>query len=185
MPKLKYLMSDNPVVMHVDHSLREAAARMRESGVGALPVVDGDELVGVVTDRDLVMRAVREGKDPDAPVSEAMTRHVVALGEDASLGEASTAMIEHRVRRLMIVDRDRALVGMLSLADLARAGPEGRELAAVALRVLSVPSPTAKTPAAEDPTGGRARRSTAGAPHVCAARPRLKRAGAVPRASHK
>jgi CBS domain-containing protein len=182
MPKLKHLMSPNPVVIHVDHPLREAALRMREAGVGALPVVDGDELVGMVADRDLVVRSLPEGGGPDTPVGAAMTRHVVALREDAPIGAAAAAMVEHRVRRLAVVDRDRVLVGMLSLTDLAGAGLQGCELAAVALRVVSAPIATAKTPAREDPTGGRARRSPAGAPHVYAPQPRIKRNGVKLRA---
>lgn len=174
------IMSREPVVIHVDHSLAEAAKRMREADIGALPVVDGDELVGVITDRDLVVRAMaRRAVSVAAHVWEAMTRHVVFCHEQASIGEASLVASE-RVRRLVVVDRDRELVSIVSLADVARV-EDSRYSAAAAVREISKPTNTAKTPSKEDPTGGRARGSPAGTLHVYARRPRIRRAGGTER----
>jgi CBS domain-containing protein len=87
------IMSRQLALGHVDHSLAEAAKRMREADVGALPVVDGDELVGVVMDRDLVVRATTRCANPTtARVSQAMTRHVVFCHESTSVGEAASLM---------------------------------------------------------------------------------------------
>ena len=180
--RVRDIMSREPVVIHVDHSLAEAAKRMREADIGALPVVDGDELVGVITDRDLVVRAMaRRAVSVAARVSEAMTRHVVFCHEQASIGEAASLMASERVRRLVVVDRDRELVGIVSLADVARVEDSSRYSAAAAVRGISKPTNTAKTPSKEDPTGGRARGSPAGTLHVYARRPRIRRAGGTER----
>jgi CBS domain-containing protein len=171
------IMSGDPVVAHIDHSLAEAAQRMKEADVGALPVVDGDELVGVVTDRDLVVRGLSEMSAGLAPnVIDVMTRHVVYCDGKTGLGQAAALMTEQGVRRLAIVDPDRELIGILSLGDLARADPEGATTAPI-LRAVSRASEWAKTPAREDPTGGRARRSPPGVPHVYARRPAIRRGG--------
>jgi len=110
---------------------------MKEFDIGALPVVDGDELVGVVTDRDLVIRGVEQGADPvSAPVSDAMTRHIVACHEEASIDEAVSLMAQERVRRLVVVNGGRELAGIISLSDLARIEDSRIDLSAAALRVI-------------------------------------------------
>ena len=173
---VKETMSRDPVLIHVDHSLPETAQRMKEFDIGAQPVVDGDELVGVVTDRDLVIRGVEQGADPvSAPVSDAMTRHVVACHEEASNDEAGAPMAQERARRLVVVNGGRELAGIISLPDLARLEDSGMDLSAAALSVISMPMETAKTPAHEDPTGGPARGPPAGTLHVYAQKPRIRR----------
>lgn len=172
------VMSCRPVLAHVDHSLAEAAKRMREKNVGALPVVDGDELVGIVTDRDLVARATARDADPAiTPVLEAMTRHVVFCRERILIAEAAALMARERVRRLAVLNRDRELVGIVSLADITRIDDVGTRAAAAALQVICQPTPNAAKapPDEEDPTGGRARGSPAGTLHVYAERPRRRR----------
>src|SRR5438128_675075 len=158
---IRDIMSRQPIVAHVDHSLAEVAKRMRDADTGAMPVVDGDELVGVVTDRDLVVRGIAERADPAmTSVLDAMTRHVVFCHENAPIEEAASPMAHERVRRLAVVDRACELVGMVSLADIARADNGGRNIAAAAMRSISEPMNAAKTPAGEDLTGGRARGSS-------------------------
>jgi CBS domain-containing protein len=180
MRTVKDIMVREPKIIHVDLPLSEAAARMKEAGTGALFVVDGDELVGVVTDRDLVIRGMTKAADPAAAtVIETMTRHVVHCAETSTIDEAAALMAEQRVRRLAVVDADCELVGVVSLGDLARAEGAGGLAAAKALRVISAPLGTAKMPAREDPTGGRARGSTAGNLHVYAQRPRIRRRPAI------
>jgi CBS domain-containing protein len=173
MRRVKDIMAPEPEIIHVDLPLGEAAVRMKRGDIGTLFVVDGDELVGVVTDRDLVVRGMATSSDPElATIIEAMTRHVVSCHENSSTADAAELMARQRIRRLAVVDDDCELVGVVALADLART--DGVE-AARALRVVSRPIGTAKRPAREDPTGGRARGSTAGTLHVYAQRPRIRR----------
>jgi len=173
MERVKDIMARRPEIVHVDLPLSEAAGRMKALNVGALLVVDGDELVGVVTDRDLVVRGAARGADPAATaVIEAMTKHVIYCRENSTISAAAALMAEQRVRRLAVVNEDCELVGVVSLGDVVRA--DGMK-AAAALRVISGPIGTAKKPAREDPTGGRARRAAAGTLHVYAQRPRIRR----------
>jgi CBS domain-containing protein len=163
-PLVKDVMAREPAVAHVDLALAEAAARMRDAMVGALFAVDGDELVGVVTDRDIVVRCVAEGRTPSAAaIIDVMTRHVVFCHQNSSLEEAGWLMARQKIRRLAVVDDDRELAGAVSLADLARGfGPDSSALAAV-LRAICQPTATAKTPARED----RAAEDIADRPPAC------------------
>jgi CBS domain-containing protein len=104
-----------------DETLADAARKMRDLDVGALPICgDDDRLQGVVTDRDIVVRCVAEGADPTStPVSELANGKPVTIGADDPIDEALRTMIEHGVRRLPVIDGDR-LVGMVSQADVAR-----------------------------------------------------------------
>ena len=169
------IMTPDPDVLHVDHTLVEAAARMRDLDVGLMFVVDGDQLVGALTDRDVCCRAVADGADPaQTPVQDTMTRHIVFCEERESIDAALRIMRDEGVRRLAVLNRDHELVGVASLADLARAHPQtappGR-----ALRDISEPSDAAKTPHAGLPTGGRAVSARKGVPATYAERPRLPR----------
>jgi CBS domain-containing protein len=93
---------------------------MEAEDVGALPVLDGEHLAGMITDRDIVVRAVAKGKDPRGmPVREIATKDVVSVGPEDSLSEALRLMASHQVRRLPVVDQDNRLVGVLAQADVA------------------------------------------------------------------
>ena len=94
---------------------------MGECDVGALPVSDGDRLAGMVTDRDIAVRAVAIGRGPDAQVSEVMTLDVLYCHEDEDIGHIAENMAENQVRRLPVVDVDKRLIGIISLADVADA----------------------------------------------------------------
>ena len=98
-------------------TVQEAAAIMEQSGVGALAVIDGDRLVGVVTDRDLVRRALARGLSPDARVDGVMSAPVVTIDADADLHDAFALFRTHAVRRLAVV-RGAQFVGMISVDDL-------------------------------------------------------------------
>lgn len=102
-------------------TLREAAQRMRDLDVGPLPVCgDNDRLVGMITDRDIIVRAVAEGHDPNtARVQDVMTPDIIYCFEDQNVSEAADLMKEHQVRRLAVLNRDKRLVGIISLGDLA------------------------------------------------------------------
>jgi CBS domain-containing protein len=102
-----------------DTSVQHAARVMREADVGALPVVDGDRVVGVVTDRDIAVRAVGDGKGPDTPVAEVASADVVSVRPEQDLDEALRLMAQHQVRRLPVVEQDGRLVGIFAQADAA------------------------------------------------------------------
>jgi len=109
-------------------SLQEAARKMRELDVGPLPVCgDNDRLVGMLTDRDITIRAVAEGQDPKtARVQDIMTPNIVYVFEDQDVTEAAQLMKEKQVRRLVVLNRDKRLAGIVSLGDLAaKTGDEG------------------------------------------------------------
>jgi CBS domain-containing protein len=103
-----------------DATLQEAAAKMKSLDVGTLPVCDSDRLAGMVTDRDITVRATAEGDKPtDVRVRDIMTPEVVYCFEDSLVGEAAQMMEEKQIRRLVVLNNDKRLVGIVSLGDLA------------------------------------------------------------------
>jgi CBS domain-containing protein len=119
--KLKDIMTSKPECIRPDTTLQEAARKMRDLDVGPLPVCgDDDRLAGMITDRDITVRAVAEGKDPTTTrVREVMTQEIIYGFEDQDVEEAARIMKERQVRRLVVLNRDRRLVGIVSLGDLA------------------------------------------------------------------
>jgi CBS domain-containing protein len=115
-------MTSKPKTIEPSTTAQEAARIMKSEDVGALPIIEGDKLVGVVTDRDLVIRALAEGKSPDTAVAEIASKDVVTVDPDQTLEEAARLMAEHQVRRLPVVEEDGRLVGVLAQADVAQAG---------------------------------------------------------------
>ena len=118
-------------------SLREAARAMSDMDVGALPVEEGDRLVGMVTDRDIAVRGVAIGKGPDATVGEVMTHEVLYCYDDEDVEDVCENLADMQVRRLPVVNRDKRLIGIVSLADIAAA--ESSENAGQALEGISRP----------------------------------------------
>jgi CBS domain-containing protein len=121
MTTAREIMTDDAQCARADETLADAARKMRDLGVGALPICgEDDRLKGVLTDRDIVVRCVAEGADPTStPVSELAEGKPVTIGADDPIDEALRTMIEYGVRRLPVIDGDR-LVGMVSQADVAR-----------------------------------------------------------------
>ena len=119
--KVKELMTPSPAVVRPEDMASQAATLMKQEDCGAIPVVsNGGRLVGIVTDRDIVIRAVAAGKDPrSTPVSTVMSADPVTLSPDADADEAEKTMAERQVRRLPVVE-DGHLVGILVTAHLAR-----------------------------------------------------------------
>lgn len=112
-----------------DMTLREAAQKMRDGDFGVLPIGENDRLVGMITDRDITVRGTAEGKDPDAvPVRELMSRYVLYCYEDQGLDEVTRNLGEQQVRRLPVLNRQKRLVGILSLGDLALANVRPEEI---------------------------------------------------------
>ena len=118
--KVSEVMTDRPRGVSPETPLSQAAELMDSEDVGALPVLEGEHLAGMITDRDIVVRAVAKGKDPRGmPVREIATKDVVSVSPDDSLSEALRLMATHQVRRLPVVDEDNRLVGVLAQADVA------------------------------------------------------------------
>lgn len=121
--KLRDVMSRDVVRAAPEDSLHSAATKMRASDVGLLPVCEGDQVVGLITDRDITVRAVAEGLDPKhTKVSQVMSSNVVYCFEDEGMDEAVRKMKMNQIRRLPILARDKRLIGVVSLADLAAHG---------------------------------------------------------------
>ena len=118
--KVKDIMTNDAITIRADSKLIEAAQKMREHEVGALPVVDGDNLVGMMTDRDIIVWAIAEERDPsDTCVSEIMTPEVFRCQADDEIEEAARIMEEKSIHRLLVVDEKDKPVGFVSLADFA------------------------------------------------------------------
>ena len=141
--QIREIMTQGPEVVYLDAAAVEAAAKMRELDVGSLPVCDGERLEGIITDRDIAIRLVAEGLDAaTTKVSDIMTPGVTYCFDDQSVEEASTVMQAEQIRRLPIVNRQKQLIGMLSLGDLAvrSAGSKDQKLADETLIEISEPS---------------------------------------------
>ena len=118
--KAEEIMSRDVRCISPDSTLSDAARTMRELDVGALPVCDHDRLAGMITDRDIVLRAVAEGKDPaQVTVREAMSPGVVFGYADQDVEEIARIMEEHQIRRLPLLNRAKRLVGLVATADIA------------------------------------------------------------------
>jgi CBS domain-containing protein len=119
--KIAECMTSEVQTVTPDQPIREAAQFMLRSDAGSMPVCDGDRLVGMVTDRDITVRAVAEGRGPDTPVREAMTDHVDYCFDDDDVEEVAMKMSDTQVRRFPVLSREGGrLVGIVSLGDLTR-----------------------------------------------------------------
>jgi CBS domain-containing protein len=123
---IRELMSSNPRTVSSDSTVGEAARVMRDEDVGLVPVVDGDRLVGTITDRDITVRVVAEQKDPQSTqVRGVASTDLVTIEPQQDLDEALRLMAQHQVRRLPVVEQGR-LVGIVAQADVARQGSDSQ-----------------------------------------------------------
>jgi CBS domain-containing protein len=121
--KLKDVMTTPVETVSPETPIAEAAAKMRSLDVGALPVVEGQRLVGMVTDRDITIRATAEGRDPKTtPVRDCLSPDPAYGSEEQDVEEAMQLMQEKQIRRLPVLSRDKQLVGIVALADLVAEG---------------------------------------------------------------
>jgi CBS domain-containing protein len=138
--KLREVMTQNVEMAELTMNLQEAATKMKTLNVGALPVRQGTQLVGMITDRDITILGVAEGCDPlKTTVSAVMTANFVYCFEDQEVQEAVQVMAEKQIRRLPIVNRDHQLVGIVSLGDLA-VDVGDKDLTGKALEEISQPA---------------------------------------------
>ncbi len=119
MEQVKDVMSRDVQVISPDSTIREAARKMRDGDFGMMPVGENDRMIGAITDRDIAVRAVAEGKGPDTRVRDVMSDDIIWTYEDNSVEEAAELMSEHQIRRLPVVNRDKRLVGIVALGDFA------------------------------------------------------------------
>jgi CBS domain-containing protein len=117
--KVSEAMTREVQLARPDQPIREIASLMGEMDIGAVPVQENDRLVGMITDRDIAVRAVGEGRGPDTPVREVMSREIKYCFDDQTIDEVTQNMGDLRIRRLPVVNREKRLVGILSLGDLA------------------------------------------------------------------
>jgi CBS domain-containing protein len=122
---IREVMTSNPRTIEADKPVADAAKLMRDEDVGLAPIVEGDRLVGALTDRDIAIRVVAEGKDPaSTPVREVASTEVVTVDPEQDLDEALNLMAQHQVRRIPVVEQDGRLVGVVAQADVARQADE-------------------------------------------------------------
>ena len=129
------VMSPNPVCCLPTDSVKRAADLMKRENVGPIPVIESEEtrkLVGIITDRDLALKVIAKGCDPSTTqVESVMTRKVVSCRLDDPLQKAMNLMSEHQLRRITIVDKSNAILGIISQADIATRGNNPEETAVV------------------------------------------------------
>jgi CBS domain-containing protein len=124
---IRDVMTSNPCTIDADRSVAYAAKMMREEDVGLAPIVEGEKLIGMLTDRDIAIRVVAEGRNPDqVKVREVASTRLVTVDPQQDLDEALRMMAKHQVRRLPVVEEDGRLVGVVAQADIAREGDDSR-----------------------------------------------------------
>jgi CBS domain-containing protein len=124
---VRKVMSSEPRTVGGDATVVDAARLMRDEDVGLVPIVDGEKLAGTITDRDIAIRVVAEGKDPQSTKAmDVASRELVTIDPQQDLDEALRLMARHQVRRLPVVEEDGRLVGIVAQADVAKHAPDER-----------------------------------------------------------
>ena len=137
MTRISEVMTSSVETVSPDQTAREAANFMLRAEAGSIPVCEGDRVIGMVTDRDIAVRGVAEGRGPDTPIRELMTDHIICAREDDDVQDVARRMGEEQVRRLPVLDAEDRLVGIVSLGDLSR--ETSGEMAHEALEGVSQP----------------------------------------------
>lgn len=126
--RCREIMTSNVKTATRDQTLREVATLMRDGDMGSIPVVEDGKLVGIVTDRDIVVRSIADGRDATSPISEAMTTEIFSVRPDDFVFEAIRMMGDKQVRRIPVVDENGALAGIIAMADVALELEDEREI---------------------------------------------------------
>jgi CBS domain-containing protein len=138
--KVKEIMSRSVEAVRPEATLQEAATKMKSHDVGMLPVDDGTKVVGVITDRDIVLRGVAKGSDPKSTaVRDAMTEDVVSCRETDSVKDVARTMKDRQIRRVVVIDANKRMAGIVSLGDVA-VGSTDDELKGEVLEQVSEPT---------------------------------------------
>lgn len=127
--RCREIMTANVKTATREMTLREVAVLLRDGDMGAMPIVESGKLVGIVTDRDIVVRGVSEGKDANSPIGDVMTAEVFAVRENDFVFEAIRLMGDKQVRRVPIINEQGELVGIIAMADVALETEDQREIA--------------------------------------------------------
>jgi CBS domain-containing protein len=123
--RIREIMTSNPSTVELDKTVVDAARIMKQEDAGVVPVTENGRLTGMVTDRDIAIRVVAEGKDPKSTaVREVASSNLVTIDPEQDLDEALRLMAQHQVRRLPVVEEDGRLVGVVAQADVARQGDD-------------------------------------------------------------
>ncbi len=139
--QLKEIMTTNVEVIRPDSSVADAAKKMKSLDVGALPVCDGQRLLGMITDRDITIRATAEGRDPNNTlVRDCMSSEIVYCFEDQTAHDAERIMQEKQIRRLPVLTREKQLAGIIALADLATKTDDIQQVARTVREVSEPPA---------------------------------------------
>lgn len=139
MKQVKTLMSKGVQVIGADQTIQDAAVLMRKGGYGMMPVSENDRMIGAISDRDIVIRAIAEGKDGSTKVRDVMSPGIVWSYEEDSIDKAAELMSKHQIRRLPIVNADKRLVGIVALGDFTVERSD-IEVAGEALSEISKPA---------------------------------------------
>jgi CBS domain-containing protein len=135
--KIRDVMTRDVQTVRPDQPVQQAASFMLSADAGAIPVTDGEQLIGMITDRDIAVRGVAKGYGPDTPVRDLMTNDMICARDDDDVEEVASKMSEAQVRRLPVIDADQRLCGIVSLGDLSREADT--DCAAEALEGVSQP----------------------------------------------
>lgn len=135
--KVSEVMTRDVHTIRPDQRVQDAASFMLSADAGSIPVIDGDRLVGMITDRDIAVRGVAKGYGPDTPVRELMTDEIICVREDDDVEDIASKMSDAQVRRLPVIDDNERLCGIVSLGDLSRDADE--DSASEALQGVSEP----------------------------------------------
>jgi CBS domain-containing protein len=135
--KISEVMTRSVKTVRPDESVRQAAEIMRRTHAGSIPVCDGDRVIGMVTDRDIIIRGIAEGLGAETPVSKLMTSDIICVHEDDNVEDVAQRMYDEQIRRLPVLDQGEHLCGIVSLGDLSR--ETGGEPAYTALEGVTEP----------------------------------------------
>ena len=135
--KVSEVMTRDVQTVRPDQRVQDAASFMLSADAGSIPVIDGDRLIGMITDRDIAVRGIAKGYGPDTPVRQLMTDDIVCARADDDVDDVASKMSEAQVRRLPVIDEHERLCGIVSLGDLSRDADE--DAAAEALEGVSEP----------------------------------------------
>ena len=135
--KVSEVMTRDVQTVRPDQRVQDAASFMLSADAGSIPVIDGDRLIGMITDRDIAVRGIAKGYGPDTPVRELMTDDVICARADDDVEDIASKMSEAQVRRLPVIDDEERLCGIVSLGDLSRETDNGT--ASEALEGVSEP----------------------------------------------